>query len=136
MKKVLLATAALVLPAAIAGAQTANISVTDLVVSGVSASAMQASSSPTYIPNDGETFIAVQQAGTAKTGTIRTQATQINAQGMGPITLADQTLLVPSGTGVVLAGPFPTGRWNNPAYGTVKIDWSAPVSLTVIRLPQ
>ena len=117
-------------------AQVANISATDLVTSGISSTAMQASSSPTYVPNDGETFIAIQRDGTTKTGTVRTAATQITAQGIGPITLSDQVINIPSGTGVILAGPFPEGRWNNTLYDTVKIDWSAPVSLTVVRVPQ
>lgn len=141
MRKTLLATTSLVAVAAFMtavdlNAQVATISTTDLLVSGVSSSAMVTSASPTYIPNDGESFIAIARDGTTKTATIRTAATQINAQGIGPITLSDQVLNIPSGTGVILAGPFPEGRWNNTQYDTVKIDFSAPVSLTVVRVPQ
>lgn len=134
--KLLLATTALAILAGVAEAQVATISTTDLLTSGISTTAMGASASPTYFGNDGFTFLAVARDGTTKTGTIRSQVTSISTQGLGPITLADQTLSIPSGTGVVLAGPFPKGRWNNTQYDTVRVDWSAPVSLTVLRLPQ
>lgn len=135
--RILLACTALVALSGIAQAQVANISTTDAVVTGVNTGAgMQNAATSMWFANDGETLLVLKGAATAVTATIKTQATQMSQAGYGTVSLTDQTVSVPSSS-VVIAGPFPTGRWNT-GFGTVAVSMSAisGVSATSVRVPQ
>lgn len=136
IKKLILSTSALVALAGSAAAQVANVTPTDLTPAGFNTTLNMATApSPSYIPNDGESLIVARTAAAAVTLTIRTKATTMSQAGYGSVTLTDQVVVIPSGTTFVM-GPFPPGRWNDTQFGTIKVDASAPISLTTLRVPQ
>lgn len=135
-KKIALAASCLTALAGQAFAQAANISATDLTPAGFNTGLlMQVAPSPTYVSNDGETLLVARTGASAVTATIRTKATQMSQAGFGTVALTDQAVVIPSGTTIIM-GPFPTGRWNDTAYGTVKVDFTGAISVTSVRVPQ
>lgn len=136
MKKLLLATTALAF-ATTAHAGTANISSTELSVSGFNTAASMQNASPTmYLSNDGRSILALKGGASAVTATIVTGATSISKPGFGTVTLSDQTVSVPA-SAVVLIGPFPRGRWNN-SDGLVRVSMTSVVgvSATTLKVPE
>lgn len=135
MKKLILS---LLLLSGVAHAQTTpTISTTDVTTSGFNASnALQNAATSMYFQNDGETLLVVKGGASSVTATVKTQATTMSQNGYGSVALTDQTVSVPAGA-VVVAGPFPTGRWNN-QYGLVGVSMSAVtgVSASTLRVPE
>jgi hypothetical protein len=134
-KKLLLAASCLV--AASAQAQVATISTTDLTVAGQNVSVgLQNATSPTYFTNDGNTVLVIKGGIVATTATIVTQAQQMTQQGLGTVTLGNQTVSIPSSS-ITIAGPFPVGRWNILASSTILVNFSSitTVSATALHLP-
>jgi hypothetical protein len=118
-------------------AQSANISRTDMGPSTTSANlttGLQNAQTSTFFQNDGETLLAIRGGGTAVTATIKTQKDSLSKEGYGTVALTDQVVSIPSAT-LIIAGPFPTGRWNTTA-GTVGVSMSAVtgVSATALRV--
>ncbi|RVD58861.1 hypothetical protein EN866_19525 [Mesorhizobium sp. M2D.F.Ca.ET.223.01.1.1] len=138
LRNILLLTAWLGLISAVASAQVANISRTDLSVSGTNiTSGLQNASPNTYFQNDGRTVLVLKNnTGAPVTGTVKTQKTSIYREGIGYVSLADEVITVPSAS-TVIAGPYPTGRWNTVS-DTVQVSMSTAVgvSATSSRLRQ
>lgn len=121
-----------------ATAQTVpNVNVSDLTTAGYNTGAgMQNATAVSFVANNGETFIVIRSTSAATTATIVTQAKSVSQAGYGTAPLSDQTVSVPANS-VVMAGPFPTGRWNNP-YGHVAVSLTTTtgVSISAINVPQ
>jgi hypothetical protein len=127
--------------AAVAGdlyAQAANISRTDLVVSGTDiTSGLNNAAGKSYIPNDGKTLVVIKNGnGSPVTATVKTKKSSLSKEGYGTVALSDETITVPSAT-TTIAGPFPVARWNTVS-STVEISMStvAGVSMTSLRMPE
>ncbi|WP_398470717.1 hypothetical protein [Tardiphaga sp.] len=136
MKKFLLATTALIATCAVAQAQVATVSTTNAAITGVNANTgLQNATGVTYFDNDGKTLLMLRNnSAAAITATAVNQQSQICKDGYGCVPLSNVSFTVPSGT-TVLAGPFPTGRWNT-TKGTVGVSLSTPtgVSATGLRV--
>lgn len=136
MKKLLLATTALALPFGVVSAQVNNVTPTDVTPAAINIStSLIANPSPTYFTNDGMTLLAVRTGASGTTATVRTKATQVIAQGLGSIQLADQAVVIPANS-FMLLGPFAPGRWNDPNYNTVRVDFSTAASVMTVHVPQ
>lgn len=135
-KTLLLASTVLAFVAGAALAQVNNVTPTDVTAAGVNIStSLIANPSPTYFTNDGMTLLAVRTGASGTTATVRTKATQITQQGLGTVTLTDQAVVIPANA-FMLLGPFPTGRWNDPLYNTVRVDFSTAANVTTVHVPQ
>jgi hypothetical protein len=136
MMKFALLVTAFVAPAFLVSAQTANISRTDLAITGKSlSSGLQNASGVTYFPNDGKTLLAFKNnSGSAVTGTVITQKASVSKEGYSPVTLANATISIASGS-TVIAGPYPTSQWNT-TKGTVGVSMSSVtgISATAVRV--
>lgn len=119
----------------IAQAQTATVSTSETGIEGVNLStSMQNASASTYCRNDGNTLIAfTNNSGEAVTGTLVTQRTEVEKDGYGVIDLSDETISIPSESTVV-AGPFPTGRWNTTSQGTIRVNLTGHAGISATCL--
>lgn len=79
-------------------------------------------------PNDGRTFLEIKGGASAGTCTIASQVPASAAPvGTAP---ANVVVTVPQTPGVVLAGPFPTGPYNNAANRLV-LTYTNPTGMTI-----
>ncbi len=135
-KTLLLASTALSFIAGSAFAQVNNVTPTDVTQAGINIStSLIANPSPTYFTNDGMTMLLVRTGASGTTATVRTKATQITQQGLGTVQLADQVTVVPANAFMAL-GPYPIGRFNDPLYNTVRVDFSTAASVMTVHVPQ
>jgi len=123
------ATAALgILVPVLAHAQAANISATDLPITGYNVTGSPTSvivSGTNYYPNDGKTLLVFKNnSGSAATATVTNQVSSVDVPGMGTITLSNNTIALPANS-IVIAGPFPKNRWDT-SYGTLAVSVSTP----------
>jgi hypothetical protein len=96
---------------------------------------MQAVSASDTFENDGQTFLDVNNGGGG--------ATTVTFTDVGSISPVSATTFVPNVAGTVAAGarrrfgPFPTGRFNDPATGRVTVAFSPTTSVTAepVRVP-
>jgi len=130
----LLAVAALAASAG-AHAQTANVSTTELTVTGFNfTTGAQAASETNYFRNDGKTAAVIHnRQGAPVTATIVNQVGTVNVPGFGPLSLSDQTVTIPSAS-VVLIGPFALNRFNSGGLTRINLTSSTLVSITTLKV--
>ncbi len=134
MKKIFSAVLALTMPV-LCNAQ--NVARADLV----NAAALQFESGLVAAPsttitfaNDGGTFLLVRNVSNTLTNLrVVTQATEVNVQGFGRVSLTDTVVPVAAGARLMV-GPFPTNRWNDGGgLVTAIVSFTSNISVSAVR---
>ena len=114
---------------------TTALTVQTIVQAGLTHTTVAAASAGNTFTNDGKTFLLVTNAhaSAARTVTVTTQQTAVNAPGFGNIPVANDVIAIPALT-TKLIGPFPRTKCND-INGLVTVNWSdSAADLTVAAL--
>ena len=115
----------------------ATLTAQKIVLGGVTPSYAASDVAGETFSNTGDVFLHVKNGDASPHNvTIVTQATTVDKEGYGSITLSSEVIAV-ANAGEEMIGPFPQSRFNDPS-GDVSITYDDVTSMTValIKLPK
>lgn len=101
-----------------------TLTVQQVVRTGLTPTLAAANADGSYVPNDGRTFLEVENTGVETTVTIDTPGT------VDGLAVANLPVVVPATTGKKHIGPFPPDTYNQPD-GTIKVTFSQVSGVTI-----